>query len=215
MKEKILRERAEQVLVGGVSSAWNAFSVFGAKHFSYADKAHLFDVDQNEYIDYCMGWGSLFLGHRPSFIQDAFNKAFEIGFGFQYETEYSIKLAELITEIVPCAEKVRFANSGTEATQFAIRMARSITGRNKIIKFEGHFHGVHDYLLYSMDTSLQLGKKLPSGAYESIPGSSGIPKFIEEGIITVPFNDISALSQVFEHHKSEIAGIIMSEKFVI
>ncbi len=209
MNENALRVRAEKVLVGGVTSAWNNFEIFGAKHFSGATGAHIKDIDGKEYIDYCMGWGSLFMGHQPQFIREAFDHAFNIGFGFQYETEYSIKLAELIIEIVPCAEKVRFANSGTEATQFAIRMARSITGREKIIKFEGHFHGVHDYLLYSMDTSSRLGKKLESGAFESIPGSSGIPGFIKDVTITLPYNDINALEQVLEYYKGEIAGIIM------
>jgi glutamate-1-semialdehyde 2,1-aminomutase len=151
--EQILKERADKVMVGGVASGWNKFPIVGANHFSKADGTYIFDVDGKKYIDYCMGWGSLFLGHNPEVIKEAFNQAFEIGFGFQYETEYHVKLAELITEIVPCGDKVRFANSGTEATMFAIRMARCKTGRKKIIKFEGHFHGVHDYLLFSMDAS--------------------------------------------------------------
>src|SRR5690606_38612508 len=105
--DKLLQERANSVLVGGVSSGWNSFPNFDVKHFKQSDGAYIYDVDGQKYIDYCMGWGSLFLGHKPDIIQNAFNEAFNIGFGFQYETEYHVKLAELITELVPCGEKVR------------------------------------------------------------------------------------------------------------
>ncbi|MGG4551380.1 aspartate aminotransferase family protein [Paenibacillus humicus] len=207
--DKLLQERANSVLVGGVSSGWNSFPNFDVKHFKQSDGAYIYDVDGQKYIDYCMGWGSLFLGHKPDIIQNAFNEAFNIGFGFQYETEYHVKLAELITELVPCGEKVRFANSGTEATMFAIRMARTKTGRKKIIKFEGHFHGVHDYLLFAMDASDRLGKKMLSGEIEPISGSSGIPSDINELVIPVPFNDIEAFQNVIDKYGDDIAGVIL------
>jgi glutamate-1-semialdehyde 2,1-aminomutase len=207
--EQTLKRRAQKVMVGGVASGWNDFPIFGANHYSKAERSLVFDVEGKKYIDYCMGWGSLFLGHNPEIIKEAFIKAYEVGFGFQYETEYHVKLAELITEIAPCGEKVRFANSGTEATMFAIRMARCRTGKKKIIKFEGHFHGVHDYLLFAMDACDRLGKKMELGQLEPIPGSAGIPNDVKDLVIPVPYNDTDAFLKVVEHYKDEIAGVIM------
>lgn len=127
----VLKERANNVLVGGVSAAWNYLKEKGPVYFRSGEGAHIRDVDGNEYIDYLIGWGSLFLGHNPKVIRDALEKSIRTGFGFQYESEYHIELAELITDIIPCAEKVRLCNSGTEATMNAIRLARIKTKKKK------------------------------------------------------------------------------------
>lgn len=209
LKSYELKKRAENVLVGGVSAAWNYLSEFGQIYVKDAKGAYITDVDGNTYIDYLSGWGSLFLGHNPQIIEKSFKLAFEIGFGFQYETEFHVQLAELLNEIIPCADKVRLCNSGTEATMNAIRLARTVTKRKKIIKFEGHFHGHHDYLLYSMDTSPYLGEIKGLGDIQPVAGSSGIPEDLDDLVIPLPFNDEEAFLAAIELHKDEIAGIIL------
>ncbi len=206
---KELQQQAENYLVGGVSAGWNAFPVTGPIRFKKAQQAYLYDVEDNKYIDWTVGWGSLMLGHNPDILKESLLKAFDIGFGFQSETEYHIQLAQTICALVPCAEKVRLANSGLEATLYAIRLAREYTGKNKIIKFEGHFHGLHDYLLYDIDTSPQLGEVMPNGDIQSIPGSSGIPKVIDELLVTLPFNDLTAFEEAVQRHEKDLAGVIL------
>ncbi|WP_457786648.1 aspartate aminotransferase family protein [Geobacillus sp. Geo 8.1] len=209
IRNEELRRMAEQVLVGGVSSAWNHFPEVGPIYFEKAEGNKLIDVDGNEYIDYIVGWGSLFLGHNPPVIREAINQALEIGYGFQYESKYHIELAEKITQIVPGAEMVRLCNSGTEATMHAIRLARLKTGKNKVIKFEGHFHGLHDYLLYSLDTSPHLGKIRGLGDIEPIPGSGGIPGVLDDLVIPLPFNDLEAFVHAVKLHRDDLAAIIL------
>jgi len=204
-----LQVQAEQYLVGGVSAGWNAFPVSGPIRFKRGEKSYLYDIEDNEYIDWIMGWGSLMLGHNPDILRDSMLKAFDIGFGFQSETQYHLQLAELICKLVPCAEKVRLANSGLEATLYAIRLARAYTGKNKIIKFEGHFHGLHDYLLFDMDTSPRLGNVMENGDIESIPGSVGIPDVLGDLVVTLPFNDLNAFEQAVQRHKNDLAGVIL------
>lgn len=205
--EKNIEKRANRVLVGGVSAAWN-YLADGPVYVKKAYGSHFIDVNGKEYIDYIMGWGSLFQGHNPNFIKEVFEEVNKTGFAFQYETIYHVKLAEKIVEHVPCAEKVRLCNSGTEATMNALRLARTVTGKNKVLKFEGHFHGHHDNLLFSMDTSPFLGKQI-NGLYEPIAGSSGIPNNIKDNIIVVPFNNEEALERAFETYKNDIACVIM------
>ncbi|MFD5854016.1 aspartate aminotransferase family protein [Cytobacillus pseudoceanisediminis] len=204
-----LKNRAEGVLVGGVSASWNYFEEVGPIYFKNAEGAYLQDVDNNKYIDYLVGWGSLILGHKPEFIKNVFNEAFENGFGFQYETENHIRLAEKIIELVPGAEMVRLCNSGTEATMHAIRLARVKTNKNKVIKFEGHFHGIHDYLMYSMDSSPNMGRIKGLGDIEPVPGSGGIPGVIDQLVIPLPFNDIEAFREAVKNNKDDLAAIIL------
>jgi len=204
-----LKVRADACLVGGVSCGWNSMEKIGAIHFTKAEGCHLYRVDGKRFIDFSMGWGSLFLGHNHLTAKKSFEQSFEFGFGMQYETEYHVLLAELICQNVPCAEKVRLTNTGTESTMYAIRMARAYTGKEKIVKFEGHFHGVHDYLNFSNDVSPVLGKRFNNGAIESLPGSSGIPRIMSEYIITVAYNDFDSFSQIMQVHKDEIAGVVL------
>lgn len=204
-----LRERAESCLVGGVSCGWNAMNTIGATHFKKAEGCSLYREDGKRFIDYSMGWGSLFLGHNHEIAKKSFLQAFETGFGMQYETEYHVALAELLCKIIPCAEKVRFTNTGTESTLYAIRMARAFTGKEKIIKFEGHFHGVHDYLNFSNDVSPVLGERYSNGSIESLSGSAGIPSGLSQYIITLAYNDIDSFYRIIDSQKNEIAGVIL------
>jgi glutamate-1-semialdehyde 2,1-aminomutase len=200
----------DDYLVGGVTSGWNHFRVTGHTRVSRAMGAKIWDKDGNEYIDWIMGWGSLLLGHNPTPIMEAVKASFEVGFGFQYETEKHLELANEICSAVPSAERVRPANSGTEATLHAIRIARHVTGRKKIIKFEGHFHGLNDYLLFGIDNRLELGEINADGSIIPIPGSGGLPvEELSRLVIVLPFNDIDAVTQAFEQEGSDIAGIIL------
>lgn len=197
--------KANKYFVGGVSSGWNKMKDFEPIIFKRAEGCLLFS-DNNVYTDYCMGWGSLFLGHNPNYLRDVFEEASKVGFGFQYETEYHLMLAELIINSIPSAEKVRFTNTGTESTMQAIRMARAITSKEKIVKFEGHFHGVNDYLNFSNDVS-NIGKRLSNGIIESLPGSSGIPDGMSQYVISLAYNDIDTFLKVVE--EDNIAGVIL------
>ena len=175
-----------------------------------AEGARLIDVDGREYIDWIMGWGSLLLGHNPQSIFDAIQNAIQLGFGFQYETESHGQLAREICQAVPGAEKVRLANTGSEATLHALRVAREVTGRRKIVKFEGHFHGLNDYLLYGVDCSPFLGAQLADRSITPVGGSAGLPdEDLKELIIVLPFNDVDALQATFEKQGAEIAAIIL------
>jgi glutamate-1-semialdehyde 2,1-aminomutase len=204
-----LTRRATESLAGGVSAGWNAFAESGPRFISRAEGSHLWDVDGNEYIDYVVGWGSLILGHQPPAVRVAVEAAFDEGFGFQYETEANISLSELLVSLVPSAERVRFANSGLEATMYAVRLARAATGRDKVLKFEGHFHGLHDGLLWDTDTAPRLGAIGPDGIVESVPGSAGIPDILGSLVVTVPFNDVDAFDFAIRQHGSSIAAVIL------
>jgi glutamate-1-semialdehyde 2,1-aminomutase len=204
-----LRQRAEQSLVGGVASGWNHLSLIGPLYFERAHGAYLYDVDGARYIDYFLGWGSLLLGHDPSGVRAALLDVLQQGFCHEYEMESQVLLAEKICAIVPCAERVRLANSGTEATMYALRIARSRTGKNKVIKFEGHFHGLHDGLLFATDSSPRLGAVREGGEIEPVPGSSGVPGSLGEMVIVLPFNDTEAFARAVERHRADLAAVIM------
>jgi glutamate-1-semialdehyde 2,1-aminomutase len=134
-------------------------------------------------------------------------EALEIGIVCNGDTEYHVQLAEMIAEAVPCAQRVRFANSGTEATMGAIRIARGFTGRPKILKFEGHFHGMHDYLWHNC--SAGAGALRADGTIEPLPDSDGIPGAMAELILVVPFNDTEAFARAIYAHRDELAAVIM------
>lgn len=202
------RMRADACLVGGVSSGWN-YLADGPIHFAGASGAHVTDVAGNVYIDYIMGWASLLLGHDPPALRSALAAALDDGFLFQYETPHHVALAEKLCAVIPCAESVRLANSGAEATMHALRIARSATGRDKVVKFEGHFHGHNDSLLYSVDSSPTLGRRLDDGSIETVPGSSGLPGLTRDLVITLPFNDADAFERVLSRYGQDIAAVIL------
>ncbi|GGK90846.1 aspartate aminotransferase family protein [Mangrovihabitans endophyticus] len=203
-----VRRRAEACLVSGVSRGFNFLPEFGPLYFSSGTGSRLRDVGGHDYLDLVMGWGSLLLGHNPPVIADALRQAVETGSLFQHETVAHIELAEFVARHVPCAEKVRFTGSGLEATLYATRVARAHTGRRKILKFEGHFHGMHDATTLGLSSS-PLGERRLDGTVEPTAGSAGVPDVVADLTLVVPYNDLSALESAFRAHRGDIAAVIM------
>jgi glutamate-1-semialdehyde 2,1-aminomutase len=197
MNSKELFNQAKEFLPGGVDSpvrAYKPYPFFAKK----ASGSKLYDVDGNNYIDYCLAYGPLVLGHAHPKVVDEVKKQLDVGSAYGVPTEKEIELAKLVVSKVPCADMVRFVNSGTEATMSAIRLARAFTNKTKIIKFEGSYHGAHDYVLV----------KSGSGAAGK-PDSPGVPEETTKNTILVPFNDEKAVIDVVEHEKNNIAAIIV------
>lgn len=197
MKSEELFNEAKNYLSGGVDSPVRAYKPFPffAKH---GKGSKIFDVDGNVYIDYCLAYGPLVLGHANYKIISEVKKQLEQGTAFGVPGEKEIELAKLVIKKVPCAEMVRFVNSGTEATMSAIRLARAATRKKKIIKFEGSYHGAHDSVLV----------KSGSGAV-GLPDSPGIPEETTKNTVLIPFNDEEALTEVIEREGDQIAAVIV------
>lgn len=197
MSSDRLFEEAKKVLVGGVNSPVRAMK----PHPFFTERAEgcrLYDVDGNSYIDYCLGYGPLILGHAYPKVVESVRQQIERGSLYGTPTEMETKFAQKVCQAVPSAEMVRFVNTGTEATMGALRLARGYTGKNKIIKFEGAFHGAHDYVLV----------KAGSGATtHGVPTSAGVPKDTTRNTIIVPFNDEGAVEKALKD--TDIAGIIL------
>lgn len=197
-----LFEEAKGYFPGGVNSPVRAFkSVYGTPLFiERGDKAHLWDADGNEFIDYCCSWGPLILGHNNSEIREAVAAQLDKGLSFGAPTALENKLANLIISNNRYLEKIRFVSSGTEAVMSAIRLARGYTGRDKIVKFEGCYHGHSDSLL------VKAGSGLVTFGETS---SAGVPKAFAEQTIVIALNDYDAVKQVFADFKDEIAAVII------
>ena len=205
-----LYAEAQSVLPAGVSSSarlWRAVCptfMPCSVVVSRAKGSHLWDVDGNEYIDYRLGFGPVILGHSDPRIHEAVHRVDEDGLIFALSHELEIQVARKISSMVPCADMVRFCNSGTEATMHAIRLARAFTQREKVVKFEGMYHGAHDYLLFSTDPPLdRLG-----GAVRAYPPSAGIPKAIENLCLVERWNDFDRIERLLAHRGDEIAAVI-------
>ena len=208
MRQNDIYQKAKQFMVGGVSAGGRFHPTLNKPLLlERADGCRLYDVDGNEWIDYHGSSGASFLGYNHPAIKAALEKAVEIGFFINFETEYHTELAELICTMVPCAEKVRLCNSGTEATLAAIRLARAHTGRSKIIKFEGHFHGMHEFVFYNIHS--RLGERDENGNIEPIRDTSGIPSVLDDLIIVIPYSDINAFKDALHRHKGDIAAVIL------
>lgn len=203
-----LYEEAQRYLVGGVCATARANSALGHPlYVARGDGARIVDVEGREYIDLCMSHGASLLGHNHPRIKAAVAQALDLGIICSCETEHHVALARRVTELVPCAELVRFAGSGTETVMHALRLARSATGRDKIIKFEGHFHGYADALNFSAAPPLdQAG---PADAPLAYPESSGIPASVRGDIVIIPFNDEAALEATFATHGREAAALLL------
>jgi len=197
-----LFENANRLIPGGVNSPVRAFrNVDGDPFFVRAAKgSRLWDVDDNELIDYVGTWGPAILGHAPVPVIEAVHEAAKRGVSFGTPNPFEIEMAKIIVDWVPSVEKVRMVNSGTEATMSSIRLARGFTGRDKIIKFEGCYHGHVDSLLVAAG----------SGALtHGEPDSAGIPKAFASETITLPFNDQEKVKEIFSAHGSDIAAVIL------
>lgn len=197
-----LYRRAQKVLVGGVNSPVRSFQAVGGEplFISKAKGPIIIDADDNRYIDYVGSWGALILGHANDTVIQAVKDSSERGTSYGASTELEIELAELIVEAFPSIEMLRFVNSGTEATMSAIRLTRGFTGRSKMVKFEGCYHGHADYLLTKAGSGL---------ATFSLPNSAGVPDSIVKDTITIPYNDVQALEKTFTTFGDEIAGAIV------
>ena len=194
--------RARQVIPGGVNSPVRAFRAVGGQpiFIERGEGAYLFDVDGNRYIDYVGSWGPLILGHAHPRVVEAVIQAAQRGTSYGAPTEAETRLAELVIEAFPSIELVRFVNSGTEATMSALRVARAHTGRRKIIKFAGGYHGHADLLLVAAGSgALTLGA----------PDSPGVPEAVTAETLVAPYNDLAAVHQVFERFPSEVAAVIV------
>ncbi|MFK5985681.1 MAG: glutamate-1-semialdehyde 2,1-aminomutase [Pseudomonadota bacterium] len=197
-----LFQSAQQVIPGGVNSPVRAFNGVGGDpvYFKKGQGAYLFDEDNNRYIDYVSSWGPMIMGHAHPEVVAAVQQATANGLGFGAPTEIETEMAELVCKLVPSIDMVRMVSSGTEATMSAIRLARGYTDRDKIVKFEGCYHGHSDSLLV----------KAGSGALTmGVPSSPGVPAALSELTITLEYNNIEQVQQVFSEIGDEIACIIV------
>lgn len=195
-------ELAKAVIPGGVNSPARAFGAVGG-HPLFVDRAEgawIWDIDGCRYVDYVGSWGPMILGHAHPEVLTAIESAMRRGTSFGAPTQAETELAELVCEIVPSIEKVRFVNSGTEATMSAIRLARGATGRRKIVKFAGNYHGHVDSLLVAAGSS---------AATLGVPNSPGVTQGTAQDTIVLRYNDLEGVRQVFEQTGSEIAAVIV------
>lgn len=201
-KSSELFKEAQEYIPGGVNSPVRAFKSVGLTpvFIDHGQGSKIYDVDGNEYIDYVGSWGPLILGHRHPEVIAALHACLEKGTSYGAPTELETIMAKMVVEAVPSLEMVRFVNSGTEATMSALRLARGYTNRNKIVKFEGCYHGHADSLLI----------KAGSGALTlGVPNSPGVPANIASNTITAPYNDLETLRKIFELEGSDIAAVII------
>ncbi|MDH5822928.1 glutamate-1-semialdehyde 2,1-aminomutase [Luteimonas sp. RD2P54] len=201
-RSNALFARARELMPGGVNSPVRAFRSVGGDPFfvARADGPFLFDVDGNRYIDYVGSWGPMITGHNHPRVREAVERAARDGLSFGAPCPAEVTMAETLTRLVPSCEMVRMVNSGTEATLSAIRLARGATGRARIVKFEGCYHGHGDSFLV----------KAGSGALTfGVPDSPGVPKALADLTLTLPYNDFDAASALFDRSGDDIAGLII------
>ncbi|MFC7750553.1 glutamate-1-semialdehyde 2,1-aminomutase [Paenibacillus thermoaerophilus] len=195
-------EEAKTVIPGGVNSPVRAFKSVGLTPYfvERAEGAYVYDIDGNRYLDYVMSWGPLIMGHAHPEVVEAIKRTAELGTSFGAPTLIETEMAKLVAERVPSIEIVRMVNSGTEATMSALRLARGYTGRSKILKFEGCYHGHADSLLIKAGSGV---------ATLGLPDSPGVPEGVASNTITVPYNDLEAVKLAFEKFGEQIAGVIV------
>ncbi len=197
-----LFKKAVEIIPGGVNSPVRAcLSVGGQPLFiSHGQGSRIYDMDGNQFIDYVGSWGPMILGHRHPQVIEAIKAVLERGTSFGAPTDLEVRLAQMVVEAIPSIEMVRMVNSGTEATMSAIRLARGVTGRERIVKFDGCYHGHADALLVEAGSGI---------ATLGIPGSPGVPASLVENTLSLPYNDIETVKSVFSMHGDRIACIIV------
>ncbi|MBU6114643.1 MULTISPECIES: glutamate-1-semialdehyde 2,1-aminomutase [Mammaliicoccus] len=193
---------AVNLMPGGVNSPVRAFKSVDTDpiFMEYGKGSKIYDIDGNEYIDYVLSWGPLILGHADDKVRNSLHEAVDKGTSFGASTILENKMAQLVIDRVPSIEMVRMVSSGTEATLAALRLARGFTGKNKILKFEGCYHGHSDSLLIKAGSGV---------ATLGLPDSPGVPEGTAKNTITVPYNDIESVKVAFEHYGDDIAAVIV------
>ncbi len=197
-----LFERAKKVLPGGVNSPVRAYRAVGMapRFITRADGAYIYDEDGKQYIDYVCSWGPMILGHNHPAIREAVERAVQDGLSFGAPTRREVDIAELMVELVPNIEMVRMVNSGTEAVMSALRLARGATGRDKLIKFEGCYHGHSDCMLVNAGSSALAGGH---------PSSAGVPAGAAKDTLTAQFNDLDSVKALLEGNPGQVAAVIV------
>ncbi|MBQ8151445.1 MAG: aspartate aminotransferase family protein [Firmicutes bacterium] len=204
---KELYEEAIKCMPGGGSAGQRYNGVLGSPlYVDHADGCRLWDVDGNEYIDYHGGSGAALFGHNHPRIREAVEKSIQRGFFMNYDTKDTIELAHLTKQLFPSCEKIRLANTGSEATQGAIRLARGYTGRQIVMKFDGHFHGMHEAIWFNHSYVNEMDEH---GQAVTVPDSKGFADDAKESVINVEFNNIEALEYAVKKYKDQIACLIM------
>jgi len=202
---------AQKFLVGGVSSSFR-YNPFTDKpmYLSEADGAYIYDLEGRRFTDFFMGHGACTLGHNRPEIREAMQKVFDIGFFAEFDHPLTAQLAEKIVEHIPCAERVRYVNSGSEATLLSIRLARGYTGRQKVVRVDGHFHGGHDYALLN-NLAAFVDPDNPGDRLSKIKHSSaGVPYLVDETLYVIPWNNPEVFEKLARDKGHEIAAILMN-----
>ncbi|MBQ9043066.1 MAG: glutamate-1-semialdehyde 2,1-aminomutase [Eggerthellaceae bacterium] len=197
-----LMERAVKVIPGGVNSPVRAFQSVGLtpRFIARADGPYVWDVEGNRYLDYIGSWGPMILGHNDPAVREAVQAACERGMSFGAATELEVQIAEFICETVPHIEMIRMVNSGTEAVMSALRLARGFTGRDKIVKFAGNYHGHSDCMLVEAGSGVMTA---------GVPGSAGVPAGCAQDTLTATYNDLDSVRALFEGNSGQIAAVIV------
>jgi glutamate-1-semialdehyde 2,1-aminomutase len=199
---------AKKYLLSGTGAPPRIYPLIGRPlYLERADGPYLYDLDGNCFIDFHSSAGAALLGHNHPGIKAAVMKALDQGFYCNYESETHARVAQHICDMVPSGELVRFCGSGSEATAAALRVSRAVTARSRILKFEGHFNGMHDYVFFNMDATL--GERLPNGEISPVHESAGVPDHIDSLITILPFNDAETFRKAMQRHKGEFAAILM------
>jgi glutamate-1-semialdehyde 2,1-aminomutase len=206
-ESQALWDRASEVMPLGVNSNFRYWGDDATLYVQRAEGAYLWDADGNRYIDYRLAFGPIILGHSYPAVNARVREALDKGVLFAMTSEAEVRVAERMIALCPGVEKVRLVNSGTEATMHALRVARAYTGREKILKFEGQYHGFHDYLMFSTygDPSSYGSRRSPIPA----PMTSGIPRCLHDLILSVPYNDFELLEQTLRHTWHDVAAVIV------
>ena len=197
-----LMARAVKVIPGGVNSPVRAFGSVGLtpRFIARADGAYVWDVEGNRYLDYIGSWGPMILGHNNPAVREVVQKACERGLSFGAATELEVQIAEYICETVPHVDMIRMVNSGTEAVMSALRLARGFTGRDKIVKFAGNYHGHSDCMLVAAGSGVMTA---------GVPDSAGVPTGCAQDTLTATYNDIASVEALFEGNPDQIAAVIV------
>lgn len=197
-----LMERAVKVIPGGVNSPVRAFGSVGMspRFIARADGAYVWDVEGNRYLDYVGSWGPMILGHNDPAVRAAVQEACERGLSFGAATELEVVIAEYICSTVPHVDMIRMVNSGTEAVMSAVRLARGFTGRDKVIKFAGNYHGHSDCMLVEAGSGVMTA---------GVPGSAGVPAGCAHDTLTASYNDLESVASLFEGNAGQVAAVIV------